>query len=98
MGEPLFESSKEITKWLLNNGFDKYGGHESQFTLIKRIHELHYLFWSENINHFFLAVINEGGKREAAGIYNKWKTIIIPVSIRTIKDAKSIISALNKSE
>lgn len=81
-----------IIQELLKRGFTetKYDEYDCKL----RIHEIHYLFWSESMKHFALAVFNESGKKKARGVYETWNMIVIPKPIHTIKDALYLVEAL----
>ncbi len=83
----------EITTWLLNNEFSKYHGDEN-YDCSRRLHELHFLFWSDNLKHFSIGVFNDTGKRGAGGAYKKWNMVMIPKPIYTVKQAKELIQAI----
>jgi hypothetical protein len=60
-----------------------------------QIHELHWLFYSENLKHFTLAVLNESRKGKSGGGIDKWKTIIIPRLIYSEQDVITVLRAFN---
>ncbi len=83
-----------ITSHLLKNGFEKYHGEDKDYTCVRRLHYLHYLFWSSNLKHFSIGVLNDTGKRQAGGGYDKWKMIMIPKPIYTVEQAQAFINAI----
>lgn len=90
--KPIVDGS-EVNSWLLKNGFEKYYGDED-YDCVRRVHVLHYLFWSDNLKHFFIAVINDTHKKTSAGGYKKWNSIIIPKPIYTVKEAKKLVESI----
>lgn len=89
----------EVKNWLLKNGFVEHHGEGNykDYDCIMRIHELHYLFWSSNLKHFAIGVLNDTGKKEAGGFFTKWKMVMIPKPVYTIAQAKLIITAVSNS-
>ncbi len=83
----------EITSWLLENGFLKYHG-EEDCNCSLRLHQLHSLFWSDNLKHFSIGVFNETGKRGAGGAYKKWNMVMIPKPIYTLEQAKKLVESI----
>lgn len=93
----------EITNYLIDLGFTKLReirDEESldfnKFSCIKRIHEITYLFWSEEYKYFSLGVRHENPKGEAGvkGKKKEWNYIMIPKLIRTIEDAESVLNGV----
>lgn len=58
-----------------------------QFSHMLRIHEQHYLMYSENYKSFSLCYKYEQSKGEAGGGFREWRTMSIPVVIQTEQDA-----------
>lgn len=85
--------NSDIYKWLLENGFAKQYN-ELDYDCVMRIHTLHYLFWSDNLKHFFIGVMNDCMKKGPAGTLKKWNSVIIPKPIYTIEQAKKLIEAI----
>jgi len=77
---------------LLKRGFQscKY----DDYDCVMRIHEIHYLFWSENLNHFAIGVKNVDGKKEPGGYFKEYNIIVIPKPIYQMFDALLMIEAL----
>lgn len=80
--------------WLLSNGFRKVYS-DPDWDCVMRLHTLHFLFWSDNLKHFSIGVLNDTGKKEAGGFYKKWNRIMLPKPIYTIEQAQSILTALS---
>lgn len=86
IGQP----DNQINKWLLGNGFGKC--RHNDYDCVLRLHDFHFLFWSDNLKHFSIGVVNE--KKQPAGGYNKWNMVMIPKPIYTIEQAKTLINSI----
>jgi hypothetical protein len=86
-------SVSAVNDWLLKNGFAKYHGDED-YDCVMRLHVLHFLFWSDNLKHFSIGVLNDTGKKEAGGFYKKWKMVMIPKPIYTVEQAECLLKAI----
>lgn len=64
------------------------------YDCVKRIHVLHSLYWSDNLKHFAIGVINESGKRGPAGRVKDVHYTLIPKPIYTVSDAKKLIDGI----
>lgn len=67
-----------------------------QFTCMLRVHELHYLFWSERMKHFTLKLKHEHPKGQA-GVKGQsiWgPSITLPKVIRSTEDAQKLIEGV----
>jgi hypothetical protein len=80
----------------------KYGFQELQYkdgldkwSCCRRIHILHWLFYSENDKHFTLAVKNESMKGKAGGGYDPWIKVMIPRPIYNENDVIELLTGLN---
>jgi hypothetical protein len=83
-----------VSEYLLKEGgFSKCSGYPD-YSLMKRVHVLHYLFWSEKLNHFFIGVLNDRNKKTSAGGYKKFNTVILPKPIYTVEEAKALITSI----
>lgn len=65
-----------------------------QFTCMKRIHIVHYLFYSENFKHFSIAVRHDDPKKDTTGRLLQWTIITLPKVIQTWEEAKGLIDAI----
>jgi hypothetical protein len=81
-----------ITEALLKAGFKrtKY----NDYNLVLRIHDIHYLFWSDILNHFALGVKNVSNKKEPGGFFNECYTIVIPKPVYSVEGAMEIVKAI----
>ena len=79
-----------VLEWLMKNGFSKCYG-MTDYDCVKRIHVLHSLYWSDNLKHFAIGVLNESGKKGAAGRVENIHYTLIPKPIYTVSDAKKLI-------
>ena len=66
----------------------------NDYNLVLRIHDIHYLFWSDILNHFALGVKNISNKKEPGGFFKECHTIVIPKPIYTVDDALSLVKAI----
>lgn len=66
----------------------------NKFDCVLRIHELHYLFWSDTMNHFSVGLRHENAKGLAGGGYKSWDYMMLPKVIRTIEEAKSLVESV----
>lgn len=80
----------EVTEHLKKEGFvfTEFGGYD----LVKRVHIIHYLFWSEQLKHFAIGVINDKGK--AGGGKDKFHIIALPKPIYDTKQADDLINSI----
>lgn len=85
-----------INEVLLEAGF-KHTNYKD-YNLVLRIHDIHYLFWSETLSHFALGVKNISNKKEPGGFLNQCHTIVIPKPIYTVEDAMLIINAITNGK
>lgn len=87
----------QITEYILNNGFVKVRerGFE-QFTAMKRIHEIHWLVWYEELKHFGLAVESFGRSAGAGRQFHHFTTIVIPRCMYTVDDVNEILAAFRE--
>ena len=92
-------------------GFTRYRGerlygNRNEFDLMRRIHDIHYLFWTERLNHFTIAVLQERprknppvwatrgtGKNKGKDRthFRKWKTIVLPRPVYSTEDCEMIL-------
>lgn len=89
-----FITKLEESRSKLVERFHEIGLDLDKFTCYRRIHELHYLFYSEQHKHFHIAVKNESGKREAGGGYKPYNKIIIPRAIYSTNVAGEVVNAI----
>ena len=98
-------NSKKITEHLLNRGFSKttenprQKGQGNVFidgTCFFRIHDLTFIFWHENLNHFSLVRRLESpkGLPGSGNRTHEYDEILIPKPIYKTEDADLLISAL----
>lgn len=66
----------------------------NQFSYVKKIGDIHYLFYSDKLRHFTLAVKKENPKGEAGGGMRYWETIMIPRIIYTRYDVIELLKGL----
>lgn len=64
------------------------------FTAVLRVHELHYLFYSETYKHFSIAVKYEEPKGMAGGGFKQYNIIMLPRVIRTKQDADEFLKGM----
>lgn len=88
-------SSFLIKEW----GFKKYYTpfHERDFdktSCTLRLHELHYLLWSEDWKYFSLRVRHDKHKGKPAGGVEYYHDTIIPKVIYTIEDAVKLLEGI----
>jgi hypothetical protein len=65
-----------------------------KFTCSLRIHEIHYLFWSEDLKHFSLSVKHEKPKGMAGGGYRYWTHVTVPKPIYTTEEAEAVVMGI----
>lgn len=66
-----------------------------RFSHIRRIQEIHYLFYSELHKHFSLGVKHETPKGEAGTKGKKyWTTVTIPKVVKTVEEAEQLIQGV----
>lgn len=65
------------------------------FDLMLRIHDITYLVWYEDLDHFGLAVKNESNKKGPAGTYQGFKVVLIPRVVKTTDAARELILSLS---
>lgn len=82
----------KISDELLKRGFQLCD--YDDYDCVMRIHEIHYLFWSENLKHFGIGVKNVNGKKEPGGRFKEYNIIVIPKPIYQMFDAILMILAL----
>lgn len=99
------ESEKSITAFLITEyGFAQIRGKEDEekidvdkFTCILRLHEIHYLFYSEVYKSFSIGVRHEHPKGEAGTKGKKyWTNVMIPKVIKSTQDAKEFVDWIVK--
>lgn len=86
-----------ITHFLLENGFSKFNSTDFchvGLDCIKRVGELHFLFWSESMKHFSIGVMNDSNKKQSAGVHKKFNIIMLPKPIYTTEEAKQLIKSI----
>ena len=100
-----------MTKWLIkNHGFQnmilripleedanvrRFGNDVDQFSCVLRLHEVHYLFYSERLKHFSIGVKHDNPKGSPGTTERKlFTTVMIPRVIHTQDDAREVITAL----
>jgi hypothetical protein len=94
--------SEEITKYLMEEcGFRKYYKprekdilDHNHFSCVIRIHEIHYLYWSESLKYFTLGVMHERAKGKAGGGFESWAYMMIPKPIHTIEEVAKLIEGI----
>lgn len=83
-------------------GFREYRNYDkneldfNKFSCVLRIHEIHYLYWSEDYKAFTIAKRNEHPKG-SPGKDSKpkfWDYMIIPKTIRSIEDARKVLDGV----
>ncbi len=65
-----------------------------QFTVGLRVHEIHYLFYSELHKNFSIGVRHEHPKKSTNGELKNWTTIMLPKVINSFDDADTLIHAI----
>jgi hypothetical protein len=70
-----------------NLDFDKY-------SCVIRIHEIHYLFWSDQMKHFTLRVKHENPKGLPSGGIQFHTDVMIPKVIYTVEQAFELVNAM----
>lgn len=93
------DSIRSITQYLIKvKGFSKMreagDGDIDLFTCYKRIHEIHYLFFSETHKAFTLAVKYDQPKGKAGGGFDEFKKVMIPKVIYSFKDACKLLEGI----
>jgi hypothetical protein len=91
-----------ITEYLISEyGFRKVSNRDrevdfNKFNLVLRIHELHYLFWSEDQKYFTLGVKLERpqGQPGAGGVWKYWTYVMIPKPIHTREQATNLVESV----
>ncbi len=65
----------------------------NKFSCVLRVHDLHYLFYSEDLKHFTIGLRSEFPKGEA-GVKGKkyWSYMMIPKVIQTTEDAVLLVN------
>ena len=81
-----------ITEALLRAGFKRTNYND--YNCVLRLHEIHYLFWSENLHHFGIGVNNVSGKREPGGFFKECTIVMIPRPIYTVEGAMEMLKAI----
>ena len=64
-----------------------------KFDCLLRVHDLHYLFYSDVMKHFSIGIFNENGKGRAGGGIVRFNTVMIPKPIYTTDEADLLIKA-----
>ncbi len=94
----------QVTEYLIkHHGFDKYrntrehpyGVDLDQFTAWKRIGEVHYLMYSENMGYFSILLRHENPKGLAGGGVKDRTIVMLPRLCRDVETASIIVSALD---
>lgn len=102
-----FIEFKPITEYLIARfGFEKIHQLSSKedvldldkFTCYKRVHEAHYLFYSEEMKHFDIAYKYDKPKGHAGGGKDTYKMITIPRAIVSTSMAKEVIMGIAPCE
>ncbi|MDD5648901.1 MAG: hypothetical protein PHF86_00545 [Candidatus Nanoarchaeia archaeon] len=92
----------EISKLLINKykfhkqgppKFDKHHIDTDKWDCGIRIHDLHWLFYSDEYKHFTIAVLNDNQRKMAGGRFEKWYKIMIPRPIYNEQDIKEVLIA-----
>jgi hypothetical protein len=97
------EENNTISEHLINNhGFSKIRMPRSmdkididRFSCMKRIHVLHYLFYSDIHKHFSIGVFNESRKGIAGGGYKDYNTVMIPKTVVSTAQADEMVKAIS---
>ena len=67
----------------------------NKYTCIIRVHELHYLLWSEEMKHFTLRLKHEHPKGQPGGAGIQFHTdVMIPKTIYTVQDAYELVNGM----
>jgi len=66
----------------------------NQFSCVIRIHDIHYLYWSENLKYFTLGVMHERAKGKPGGGLELWTYMMIPKPIHTIEEAAKLVEGI----
>lgn len=86
-----------ITQYLINNhGFFKTNGYDfDQYTCVSKIHDITYLFYSENLKHFTIAVKNKIKPRlkDSQRVPNQFRNkVMIPRVIDSVEVAANLVN------
>lgn len=95
--------NKPISDYLINHcGFTKLRKRHNDeevdvdlYDCVKRIGEIHYLFFSETMKYFDLGVKYSKPKGKAGGGFDEFKKVMIPKLIRTKEDAVALINSIS---
>ncbi len=92
-------SNQLIDAILISYGFTKIHNLDKEFDYDKfshilRIHEMHYLFYSEDLKYFSIGVKYERPKGKAGGGYDQWNHIMIPKCINSVEDAVKLLEGI----
>lgn len=63
----------------------------NRFTCYKRIGDIHYLFYSEDLKYFDLAIRYLKPKGKAGGGFDEYKMITIPRPVYSIEDVDQVL-------
>lgn len=97
--------SEDISLYLVSKmGFTKVRKTRSQereldwdlYTAVKRVHEAHYLFWSEDHKAFSIAYKLPTPKGLAGGGIKNFDTVMLPKVIYSIKQAKLLVTSITQ--
>lgn len=98
---------EEITKHLISHfGFQKIHQFREidridldHFVCILRVHEIHFLFWSELHKAFSIGVRHERpkGTPGRGSELKEWTIVMIPKIIKTLEDAELTVNACRNS-
>ena len=65
-----------------------------KFSHMKRIHEIHYLAYSQEMKHFSVVVKFDKPKGEAGGGMRKWRSTMIPRVISDVNIAREFLAGM----
>ena len=86
--KPFQSNPKENEEWVV---------HEvdvEKFSHMKRIHEIHYLAYSQEMKHFSVVVKFDKPKGEAGGGMRKWRSTMIPRVISDVNIAREFLAGM----
>lgn len=87
------EKEKEIINVLEENNFQK--SYYDVYSYVKRVHDNHYLFYSQQLKHFAIGRMNWDKKKESSGVLKKWNIIILPKPIYNKEEAINLIKSIS---
>lgn len=94
-------TEEKISEALIRHyGFRKYYDHNrdnvdyNQYSCVIRIHEIHYLLWSDGMKHFSLRVKHENPKGLPGGGILFHTDVMIPKVIYTVEEAYELVNSM----